>query len=357
MGRQKIEIKRIENSDARQVCFSKRRMGLFKKASELCILCGAEIGIIVFSPAGKVFPFGHPSIDFVIDKLQDVPVSADSEKIENTQKLGKQYNQLLQDHDAQKRHLELLERERQNICTGFGFNYEKKDFWWKMNIQDLQINELKEFSSSLQMLKDKVIERAEYLLSLRINDNSASPSMNEMFMEQYNQQPLYENTRLHPSLVPDFYSSVPRSLWNTTSPYPVPYALTDDNQGLLNADGNGGNEFAQDSGIQPMSFADLPSQDTDFAPVEISGSMNQQQLSQAPSNIYDGVNLSSMLGEYQPFGSSRTADMHKWISADRQLGFWQPTSDITGTSSLEFPPNVQGDEYGAIRGQACNPQF
>nr|QWX93786.1 MADS-box protein 47 [Cunninghamia lanceolata] len=335
MGRQKIEIKRIENSDARQVCFSKRRMGLFKKASELCILCGVEIGIIVFSPAGKVFPFGHPSIDFVIDKLQDVPVSTDSEKIENAQKLGKQYNQLLQDHDAQKRHLEFLERERQNISTGSGFNYEKKDFWWKMNIQDLHINELKEFASSLEMLREKVIERAEYLLSLRINNNnSASSSMNEIFMEQYNQQPLYENTRLQPSLVPDFHSSIPRSLWSTTNSYPVPYSLMDGNQGLLNEGGNGGIEFVQECGIQPMCFTGLPNHGIDLASAERSGSMNRQRLSLA----YDGVTSSPVEGESQPFCFSQTPDMDKWISADRQLGFWHPTSDTTGILHYNFHP-------------------
>nr|AIZ95393.1 MADS47 [Erycina pusilla] len=65
MGRQKIAIKRIESEEARQVCFSKRRAGLFKKATELSILCGAEIGIVVFSPAGKPFSFGHPSLDYI----------------------------------------------------------------------------------------------------------------------------------------------------------------------------------------------------------------------------------------------------------------------------------------------------
>ena len=69
MGRQKIEIKKIESEEARQVCFSKRRAGLFKKANELSILCGAEIGVIVFSPAGKPFSFGHPSVDSIIDRF------------------------------------------------------------------------------------------------------------------------------------------------------------------------------------------------------------------------------------------------------------------------------------------------
>ncbi|CAD6271133.1 unnamed protein product [Miscanthus lutarioriparius] len=69
MGRQKIEIRRIESDEARQVCFSKRRAGLFKKASELSILCGADVAAVVFSPAGKAFSFGHPSVESVVERF------------------------------------------------------------------------------------------------------------------------------------------------------------------------------------------------------------------------------------------------------------------------------------------------
>ncbi|XP_010238576.1 agamous-like MADS-box protein AGL61 [Brachypodium distachyon] len=69
LGRQKIEIRRIDSDEARQVCFSKRRAGLFKKASELSILCGAQVAAIVFSPAGKAFSFGTPSVDAVLDRF------------------------------------------------------------------------------------------------------------------------------------------------------------------------------------------------------------------------------------------------------------------------------------------------
>jgi len=61
-GRKKIEIKKIEKSTNKQVTFSKRRTGLFKKASELCILCDVSVAIIVFSPAEKLFCFGHPDL-------------------------------------------------------------------------------------------------------------------------------------------------------------------------------------------------------------------------------------------------------------------------------------------------------
>ncbi|PWA96522.1 Transcription factor, MADS-box [Artemisia annua] len=56
-GRKKIEIKKIEENNSRQVTFSKRRNRLFKKVVELCVLTGAKITIIVNSPGGRVFAF------------------------------------------------------------------------------------------------------------------------------------------------------------------------------------------------------------------------------------------------------------------------------------------------------------
>ncbi|XP_073272424.1 MADS-box protein AGL24-like [Primulina huaijiensis] len=68
MVRQKIEINRIDNLTARQVTFSKRRRGLFKKAQELSTLCDAELGLIAFSATGKLFSFSSSSMTQLIQK-------------------------------------------------------------------------------------------------------------------------------------------------------------------------------------------------------------------------------------------------------------------------------------------------
>ena len=57
MTREKIKIKKIDNITARQVTFSKRRRGLFKKAEELAILCDADVALIIFSATGKLFEY------------------------------------------------------------------------------------------------------------------------------------------------------------------------------------------------------------------------------------------------------------------------------------------------------------
>ena len=36
---------------------------------KLSILCGVEIAIVVFSPGKKVFSFGHPNVEQILDKF------------------------------------------------------------------------------------------------------------------------------------------------------------------------------------------------------------------------------------------------------------------------------------------------
>uniref|UniRef100_A0ACD5U1X3 Uncharacterized protein n=1 Tax=Avena sativa TaxID=4498 RepID=A0ACD5U1X3_AVESA len=69
-GRKKIEIKLIERENARHVSFSKRRKGLFNKATELAIMCGVQVAAVVFSPGGKAFSYGYPTVDSVLNRFQ-----------------------------------------------------------------------------------------------------------------------------------------------------------------------------------------------------------------------------------------------------------------------------------------------
>ncbi|KAK9919609.1 hypothetical protein M0R45_028195 [Rubus argutus] len=68
MGLKKIEIKKISHKNALNATFKKRRQCVFHKADELCSKTGAQIAIIVFSPANNPSTFGHPWEDLVIDR-------------------------------------------------------------------------------------------------------------------------------------------------------------------------------------------------------------------------------------------------------------------------------------------------
>ncbi|CAN1127874.1 Agamous-like MADS-box protein AGL62 [Linum perenne] len=102
MGRQKIAIRKIEKKSNLQVTFSKRRNGLMNKATELSILCGAQVAVIAFSPCDKVFSFGFPDTDSVIQRyreeetlqLLDSVASAGS-SLYQTQALREEYDEML----------------------------------------------------------------------------------------------------------------------------------------------------------------------------------------------------------------------------------------------------------------------
>lgn len=68
MVRRKIKIKKIENATTRQITFSKRRVGLLKKAHDLSVLCDADVGVIVFSGKGKLFQFASRSMQAILDR-------------------------------------------------------------------------------------------------------------------------------------------------------------------------------------------------------------------------------------------------------------------------------------------------
>nr|AXR86368.1 apetala3 [Kerria japonica] len=61
MGRGKIEIKLIENQTNRQVTYSKRRNGIFKKAQELTVLCDAKVSLVMLSNTGKMHEYISPT--------------------------------------------------------------------------------------------------------------------------------------------------------------------------------------------------------------------------------------------------------------------------------------------------------
>ncbi|KAL8460015.1 hypothetical protein ACS0TY_031796 [Phlomoides rotata] len=62
-------MEKIEKEENLHVTFSKRRAGLFKKASELNTICGAESAVVVFSPAEKPHAFGNPNVETIENRF------------------------------------------------------------------------------------------------------------------------------------------------------------------------------------------------------------------------------------------------------------------------------------------------
>ncbi|KAH9709598.1 Agamous-like MADS-box protein AGL30 [Citrus sinensis] len=92
MGRVKLKIKKLENTNGRQATYAKRKHGIMKKANELSILCDIDIILLMFSPTGKPsLCNGKRSIEEVIAKFaQLTPQERAKRKLESLEDLTNQ---------------------------------------------------------------------------------------------------------------------------------------------------------------------------------------------------------------------------------------------------------------------------
>jgi hypothetical protein len=152
-------MKKISNESNLQVTFSKRRSGLFKKASELCTLCGAEAAIVVFTPSEKVFSFGHPNVDTIIDRYLSrfSPQNSASTLFIEPQRNANvcqlntdltQINSMLD--NEKKRHDELIHVRKmfEDQC------------WWASPIDGISWNQLAFVRNTLEDLKKHIDQHA-----------------------------------------------------------------------------------------------------------------------------------------------------------------------------------------------------
>nr|QXO37014.1 MADS-box protein SOC1 [Paphiopedilum callosum] len=150
MVRGKTEMRRIENATSRQVTFSKRRNGLLKKAFELSVLCDAEIGLIVFSPRGKLFEFSSSSMQETIDRYK----MHAKDMIINHGSTEANIQQWKQEAEGIAKNIELLEVSKRKLM-GEG-------------LVSCSVEELHELESQLEQSLSKVRGRKNQLLEKQI---------------------------------------------------------------------------------------------------------------------------------------------------------------------------------------------
>ncbi|XP_021639354.1 agamous-like MADS-box protein AGL61 [Hevea brasiliensis] len=159
-GRQKIEIKKVEKENSRYVTFSKRKNGIFKKATELSTLCGADVAVILFSEHGKVFSCGNPNVEKVLDRYL-----AEKEEKSCILEIGSNGSGVtqttLQERDYKKSLSRLEEMKRAFTMISKNSNMNKGEFWWDLPIDNMEKEELESYRESLEELKKNVMTRIE----------------------------------------------------------------------------------------------------------------------------------------------------------------------------------------------------
>ncbi|CAG7892164.1 unnamed protein product [Brassica rapa] len=161
-GRLKTKMVKIEKEKNLQVTFCKRKNGLFKKANELCTLCNARVAIILFSPSGKVFSFGHTKVETIIDRFgkTDHPDS----NIQSNMQLG-EIHQNSTIRGLNNRLTEVMKNLESEQKTNEELKKLRKksklpEIWLKESIGGLDLGQAKEFKGKLENLKKQVIYEA-----------------------------------------------------------------------------------------------------------------------------------------------------------------------------------------------------
>ncbi|VVA96730.1 unnamed protein product [Arabis nemorensis] len=175
MGRRKIKMEQVQDTNTKQVTFSKRRLGLFKKASELATLCNAEVGIVVFSPGNKPYSFGKPSFDSIAERYNNDSEDSDScetsgasrgNRARQEKKICKRLNSIIEEAEEEKKRSEKL----QNWLESAGEERFNKP------IEELTLEELNEFEAKMKKMHGGI--------QGNINQMQASSSL--MFLSQIN---------------------------------------------------------------------------------------------------------------------------------------------------------------------------
>jgi hypothetical protein len=157
---------RLEKN-SRQITFSKRRSGLFKKCSEFSILCGAHVAVVVFSEAGNVFALGSPSVDAVLRRYVPLPAGApvpatddagvdDGDDLNALEEMCRAREETEKQLEAEVARMDLI---GDKVIQAQG----ERRFWWEADVEQLGKAELPEFARALERLRDNMRRHVDKL--------------------------------------------------------------------------------------------------------------------------------------------------------------------------------------------------
>jgi hypothetical protein len=149
---------------SRQVTFSKRRYGLFKKCSEFSILCGAHVAVVVFSEAGNVFSLGSPSVDAVLRRYVPLPAgapvpAADDAGIDDRKTLEELCRAREETEKQVEAEIARMDLIGDKVIQAKG----ERRFWWEADVEQLGEAELPVFARELRRLRENVRRHVDKL--------------------------------------------------------------------------------------------------------------------------------------------------------------------------------------------------
>ncbi|CAL9098950.1 agamous-like MADS-box protein AGL62 [Musa acuminata AAA Group] len=162
-GKQKIQLQKIADKNALFISFSKRKNGVFTKASDLSTLCGTDVAVVVFSPTGRPFSFGSPAVDPIMDRFLLgglFPSFGSQEEQIYRRKLVHEKNGQVMDLsrqvEAERARKAELEAQLKVAIEGLE---------WLEDLDKISLPQLDELVESLELLKTRAQSRFKQLAS------------------------------------------------------------------------------------------------------------------------------------------------------------------------------------------------
>ncbi|CAL5031880.1 unnamed protein product [Urochloa decumbens] len=176
MARGKVQMRRIENPVHRQVTFCKRRMGLLKKANELAVLCDADIGVMVFSPHGKMYELAtNGNMQGLIDRYK-----AAYGQMQGESSRKKKPQAIPQEVLALKCEIESLQKGLRYMYGGSDINHMSLDELHALEsnleiwVQNIRYQKMQIMSREIDVLRNKegILQAANDILQERITEQN-----------------------------------------------------------------------------------------------------------------------------------------------------------------------------------------
>lgn len=153
-GRRKIEMKLIADENARTVTFSKRRAGLFKKATELSVLCGTQIALIIFSLGGRAYSFGHPDVESIIGRFSNRnPVPNPQESAHTMRIRSGMLQGIKQQFDQKSEELEIKKKRGKEIEAALDSSSCNAT---EENLDGLDLHQLQQLKEKMEKLREQL---------------------------------------------------------------------------------------------------------------------------------------------------------------------------------------------------------
>ncbi|XP_058109024.1 agamous-like MADS-box protein AGL65 [Magnolia sinica] len=170
MGRVKLKIQRLETLTARQITYSKRKLGLTKKAMELSILCDIDIALVMFSPSGRptMCVGASNELDGVLERFSMVPLHERSKrKLEVIDVLKKIFRKLDHNVDVQRllgdgrKKIEDLHNQQKLLQAQIQEKNRKLSYWTKPEeVEDL---------AQIQLMEETLVESINRLQKRKVH--------------------------------------------------------------------------------------------------------------------------------------------------------------------------------------------